>query len=107
MRISCWIPKATNTHSEYVIIIDFFLLQQWLHLGATLLRYIVHCLASLVLSAIKRSEMRIRIMSKHFTTVPGHHFNDLKPSGYYMYHQFNIQQLYALPTQFIYVFCFI
>ena len=29
-RIACWIPKATNTHSEYVIINDF-LLQQWLH----------------------------------------------------------------------------
>ena len=23
MRIACWIPKATNTHSEYVILIDF------------------------------------------------------------------------------------
>jgi hypothetical protein len=21
MRIACWIPKATNTHSEYVIVI--------------------------------------------------------------------------------------
>jgi hypothetical protein len=30
MRISCWIPKATNTHSEYVIVIAFPL-QQWLH----------------------------------------------------------------------------
>ena len=29
----------------------------------------------------------------------------LKPSGHYMYHQFNIQQLYVLPTQCIYVFC--
>ena len=29
----------------------------------------------------------------------------LKPSGYYMYHQFNIQQFYVLPTQCIYVFC--
>jgi len=29
----------------------------------------------------------------------------LKPSGYYMYHPFNIQQLYVLPTQCIYVFC--
>jgi len=28
----------------------------------------------------------------------------LKPSGYYMYHQFNIQQFYILPTQCIYVF---
>jgi len=26
-------------------------------------------------------------------------------SGYYMYHQFNIQHFYVLPTQCIYVFC--
>jgi len=32
-------------------------------------------------------------------------FNPLKPSGLYMYHQFNIQQFYVLPTQCIYVFC--
>jgi hypothetical protein len=30
MRFSCWITKATNTHSEYIIIISFPL-QQWLH----------------------------------------------------------------------------
>jgi hypothetical protein len=30
MRIACWISKAANTHSEYVIIIAF-LLQQRLH----------------------------------------------------------------------------
>ena len=30
MHIACWIPKATNTHSEYVILIAFPL-QQWLH----------------------------------------------------------------------------
>jgi len=23
MRIACWVPKATNTHSEYVIFIAF------------------------------------------------------------------------------------
>jgi len=28
-----------------------------------------------------------------------------KPSGQHMYHQFNIQQFYVLPTQFIYVLC--
>jgi len=28
MRIVCWVPKATNTHSEYVILIAFPL-QQW------------------------------------------------------------------------------
>ena len=28
-----------------------------------------------------------------------------KPSGHYMYRQFNIQQFYVLPTQCICVFC--
>jgi len=34
--------------------------------------------------------------------------NLLKPTGYVMHHQFNIQQLYALPTLYLcvlYVFC--
>jgi len=38
MRIACWIPKATNTHSEYVILIAF-LLQQWLQERASMLRH--------------------------------------------------------------------
>jgi hypothetical protein len=38
MRIARWIPKATNTHSKYVILIAFPL-QQWLHERASLLRY--------------------------------------------------------------------
>jgi len=37
MRIACWIPKATNTHSEWVILIAFPL-QQWLHERASTLR---------------------------------------------------------------------
>ena len=37
-RIACWIPKATNTHSEYVILIAFPL-QQRLHERASVLRY--------------------------------------------------------------------
>jgi hypothetical protein len=28
-------------------------------------------------------------------------FNLLKPTGYVMHHQFNIQQLYALPTLYL------
>jgi len=36
MRIACWIPKATDTHSEYVIPVAFPL-QQWLHERASLL----------------------------------------------------------------------
>jgi hypothetical protein len=38
MRIACWIPKATNTHSQYVILISFAL-QQWLHERASMLRH--------------------------------------------------------------------
>ena len=38
MRIACWIPKATNTHSEYVTII-VFPLQQWLHESTSMLHY--------------------------------------------------------------------
>jgi len=37
VRIACWVPKATNTHLLYVILIAF-LLQQWLHGSAPLLR---------------------------------------------------------------------
>jgi hypothetical protein len=38
MRIARWIPKATNTLSEYVILIAFPL-QQWLHVRVSALRY--------------------------------------------------------------------
>jgi len=38
MPIACWIPKATNTYSQYVILIAF-LLQQWLHERSSILRY--------------------------------------------------------------------
>jgi len=36
--IACWIPKATSTHSDYVILIAFSL-QQWLQERALILRY--------------------------------------------------------------------
>ena len=38
MRIACRITKATNTHSEHVIII-VFPLQQWMQERASMLRY--------------------------------------------------------------------
>jgi len=37
IRIACWIPKATNTHSGCVILIDAPL-QKWLHESASVLR---------------------------------------------------------------------
>jgi hypothetical protein len=38
MHIACWIPKATNTHLRYVILIAFPQ-QQWLQERASMLRY--------------------------------------------------------------------
>ena len=38
MCTAFWIPKATDTHSEYVIIIAFPL-QKWLYEGTSVLRY--------------------------------------------------------------------
>ena len=38
MRFACWITKATDTRSEYVILIAF-LRQQWLRERASMLRY--------------------------------------------------------------------
>ena len=38
MRIACWVPEATNTQSEYVMLL-VFPLQQWLHDCASVFRY--------------------------------------------------------------------
>jgi len=38
MRLACLIPKATDTHSEYAILVAFPP-QQWLHERVSLLRY--------------------------------------------------------------------
>jgi hypothetical protein len=38
MRIACWITKATNTYSEYAILI-VSALQKWLHERASVLGY--------------------------------------------------------------------
>jgi len=38
MRIACWMPKATNTPSEYVLLIAFSL-QLWLNERASMFRY--------------------------------------------------------------------
>ena len=38
MRIACWIPKATNTHSQYVTLITFPQ-EQWMHEGASMFHH--------------------------------------------------------------------
>ena len=47
MRIAFWIPKAKNTHSEYVVFIASPL-QQWLHERPSMLRYTyIACIVTL------------------------------------------------------------
>ena len=43
MRIACWIPNATHTQSQYVILIAFPL-QQWLKERDSMIRRYVSCL---------------------------------------------------------------
>ena len=50
MRVACWIPKTTDTHSEYVII-TAFPLQRWLQERASMLRHTY--IAFLVISKLK------------------------------------------------------
>ena len=38
MRVTCWMPKATNSHTCCVIL-TAFPLQKWLHERASMLRY--------------------------------------------------------------------
>jgi hypothetical protein len=38
MRFACWVTKATDTHSEYLILVAFPR-QQWLRERASMLRY--------------------------------------------------------------------
>ena len=53
MRFAHWITKATDTHSEYVII-NAFPGQQWLRERATMLRLYVHCLSCSLMEAANR-----------------------------------------------------
>ena len=53
MRIACWILKATDTHSEYVIF-TAFPSQQWLQESASAWHYTyIHCLSCLVLNSVQ------------------------------------------------------
>jgi hypothetical protein len=60
MRIACWIPKATNTHSEYEILIAV-ILQQWLHERDTMLRHTyTACLVSFTIGKWAKTNKTLR-----------------------------------------------
>jgi len=62
MLIACWIPKATNTRSQYVALIAFPL-QPWSHKGAPMLRHTVT--VCLVKSIISWNHKNHNIRKKH------------------------------------------
>jgi len=69
MRTACWIPKATDTHSEYVIF-NAFPLQQWLHENTSM-----PVLLILILNVLTaRYELNIRLFrhSETFRLTSGH-----------------------------------
>jgi hypothetical protein len=69
MRIACWITKATNTHSEYVILIDFPL-QQCFHERASMLRHMY--IACLVVWFVYMTDRYQAVDTSHMTlkTIP-------------------------------------
>ena len=50
--------------------------------------------------ALPRSLAECRTLGEH-NSESNENINLLKPTGYVMHHQFNIQQLYALPTLYL------
>jgi len=69
MRIACWIRKAIDTHSEYVILIAFPL-QQWLH--KALHCYVIHTLP--VLSLVS-TDNKVTFINDPYLVCPGHGLN--------------------------------
>jgi len=53
VRVACWLPKATNTHSGCVILIAF-LMQQWLHETASMIRYTYFACVFILASSLLR-----------------------------------------------------
>ena len=68
-RIACWIPKDTNTPSEYVILTAFSL-QQWLHEHASMVRYTyISCIVKLNLIHIPCNSLIIKYLVQKNSTI--------------------------------------
>jgi len=120
MRIACWIPKATNAHSAYVIL-TAFPRQLWLLERASMLCYVYTACLVEKNDRLRRGSSKIRTalhlgyqkatqyqtssnLSEFFCKLNKltlRTINLLKSNGYVMHHQFNIQQLYVLPTLYL------
>ena len=66
VRVSCWIPKATNTHSQYVIFIALPP-PQWSHESASMLRYSnIACFVKFWTSYTKGTVTKISLFHRAF-----------------------------------------
>jgi hypothetical protein len=68
MRIPCWIPRATNTHSEHIILIAFPL-QQWLHERTSMLRY-TYIVCLVITPSLKSDTLLLSLLWIFFPAVP-------------------------------------
>ena len=76
-RIACWTPKAADTHSEYIIIIDFPL-KQWLRERASLLCYTyIACLVSAWDGMTRSSTLSSASLSLPYSTYLSHTHRDI------------------------------
>ena len=73
MRIACWIPKATDTHSEYVIIIALPL-HLWFREWTSMLRYTyIACLISFLVGLLLPTHCRCRGLLLRLITLSDTH----------------------------------
>jgi hypothetical protein len=65
MHIACLVPKPTNAHSQYVIL-NAFLLQQWLHefLNVTLYLHCLSFILNILFIYFRRQESHLEILHK-------------------------------------------
>ena len=120
MRIARWITDATDAHSEYVTLISIPLqigyanacLPYIICIPPIFLRTIVMPTCAYAVKCFLRHTTDVQARSHSVKTSWRHHkrvfftpgtrvFNLLKPTGYVMHQQFNIQQLYVLPTLYL------
>ena len=91
MRVACWIPKATNTYSDYVILIASPL-QKLLHEHSSLLRFTyIADLFKYILLLVPRLLFFSRTLN----------LNILKPTGHVMRQQVYHSRIYVLPTLYL------
>jgi hypothetical protein len=70
MRIECWITKATDIHSEYVILIAFPR-HQLLHKRATLSRLFLRCLSYSLPTITHRTKILLSFRVLPYSGLPG------------------------------------